>query len=91
MTKLSVLLPTYNEEAMIEDCIKSVRWADEILVVDSYSTDITLDIAREYGARIIQHETDHLNGILFVDRLSSVKRQLLAKTLEEMTQAGDDS
>jgi glycosyltransferase involved in cell wall biosynthesis len=56
MTKLSVLLPTYNEEAMIVDCLESVKWADEILVVDSYSTDSTLEIARRYGARILQHE-----------------------------------
>jgi glycosyltransferase involved in cell wall biosynthesis len=33
-----------------------VKWADEILVVDSFSKDETLDICREYGARIIQHE-----------------------------------
>lgn len=56
MTKVSVLLPTYNEEAYVRDCLESVKWADEILVVDSYSTDHTLEIAREYGARIIQHE-----------------------------------
>lgn len=56
MAKLTVLLPTYNEEAMIVDCLESVKWADEILVVDSYSTDRTLESARQYGARIIQHE-----------------------------------
>ncbi len=56
MTKLSVLLPTYNEESMIMDCIESVRWADEILVVDSHSSDQTLNIADRYGARIIQHQ-----------------------------------
>ena len=53
---LSVLLPTYNNEAIIRDCLESVKWADELLVVDSFSTDRTLDICREYGARIIQHE-----------------------------------
>jgi glycosyltransferase involved in cell wall biosynthesis len=56
MAKLSVLLPTYNEEEMILDCLESVKWADEILVVDSYSMDRTLEIVRKYGARIIQHE-----------------------------------
>src|SRR5689334_24008024 len=56
MSKLSVLLPTYNEEAVLTDCLESVKWADEILVVDSYSTDRTLDIVRKYDARIIQHE-----------------------------------
>ena len=35
MAKLSVLLPTYNEEQMILDCLELVKWADEILVVDS--------------------------------------------------------
>jgi glycosyltransferase involved in cell wall biosynthesis len=56
MAKLSVLLPTYNEENNLEACLESVRWADEILIIDSYSTDKTLEIARTYGARIIQHE-----------------------------------
>ncbi|MCL4486530.1 MAG: glycosyltransferase family 2 protein [Chloroflexi bacterium] len=53
---LSVLLPTYNNEAIIRDCLKSVKWADEILVVDSFSTDSTIEICREYGAHVIQHE-----------------------------------
>jgi glycosyltransferase involved in cell wall biosynthesis len=54
--KLSILLPTYNEQNTVEACLESVKWADEILVVDSYSTDQTLAIAKRYGARIIQHE-----------------------------------
>lgn len=54
--RLSVLLPTFNNEGLIRECLESVKWADEILVVDSYSTDATLEICREYGARIIQHE-----------------------------------
>ena len=54
--KLSVLLPTYNCAEIVRRTLESVKWADEILVVDSYSTDKTLDICREYGARIIQHE-----------------------------------
>lgn len=53
---ISVLLPTYNCADIIRPTLKSIKWADEILVVDSYSTDETLDICREYGARIIQHE-----------------------------------
>ena len=54
--KLSVLLPTFNNAAIIRPTLECVKWADEILVVDSFSTDATLDICREYGARIIQHE-----------------------------------
>lgn len=56
MAKVSVLLPTFNEEKAIRECLESIKWADEILVVDSYSTDHTLEIVRKYGARIIQHE-----------------------------------
>ncbi len=56
MEKLSVLLPTFNSQELIRDCLEAFRWADEILVVDSFSTDQTLDICKEYGARIIQHE-----------------------------------
>ncbi len=54
--QLSILVPTFNNEKIIRDCLESVKWADEILVADSFSTDRTLDICREYGARIIQHE-----------------------------------
>ena len=41
---LSVVITTYNEDANIADCIESVLWADEILVVDSFSTDRTVEI-----------------------------------------------
>lgn len=54
--KISVLLPTFNNAEIIRATLASIQWADEILVVDSFSTDSTLDICREYGARIIQHE-----------------------------------
>jgi glycosyltransferase involved in cell wall biosynthesis len=55
-TKLSVLVPTYNCQAHLRECLESVKWADEILIVDSFSTDATLTIAREYAHRIVQHE-----------------------------------
>jgi glycosyltransferase involved in cell wall biosynthesis len=51
-----VLIPCFNEEKNIDDCLKSVSWADEIFVVDSFSTDRTLEIARKYTDRIVQHE-----------------------------------
>jgi len=57
--RLTVIVPTYNEEEMIRDCLQSVLFADEILVVDSFSTDRTLEIARELGARLIQREFDY--------------------------------
>jgi glycosyltransferase involved in cell wall biosynthesis len=54
--KLSVIIPCYNEENNITQCLESVTWADEILVVDSFSTDKTVEIARKYTDRILQHE-----------------------------------
>jgi glycosyltransferase involved in cell wall biosynthesis len=51
--KLSVTIITKNEEADIGEAIASVAWADEILVVDSHSTDRTVDIARSANARVI--------------------------------------
>ena len=48
---LSVIVITKNEEAMIRRCLESVQWADEIIVVDSGSTDRTLTIAEELNAR----------------------------------------
>jgi len=50
---LSIAIVTLNEEANLPRTLASVRWADEIVVVDSGSTDRTCDIAREYGARVI--------------------------------------
>ncbi len=50
------LITTYNEEAHIREAIESVLWADEIRVVDSYSTDKTVEYAQQYPkVRVIQH------------------------------------
>lgn len=49
---ISVLIPTLNEARNIADCVASVAWADEIVVVDSGSTDGTQELARDKGARI---------------------------------------
>lgn len=53
MKPFSVAIITYNEEDRIRDCIESVLFADDIVVVDSCSTDRTTTIARELGARVI--------------------------------------
>lgn len=56
MIKLSVVIITYNEERNIERCINSVKaLADDILVVDSFSTDNTCELALKNGARVIKH------------------------------------
>jgi len=53
---ITVILPCYNESENIRACLESLTWADEILVVDSFSTDNTLEIAREFTDRILQRE-----------------------------------
>jgi|YNPNPStandDraft_1061719.scaffolds.fasta_scaffold28527_3 glycosyltransferase involved in cell wall biosynthesis len=53
---LSVVINTFNEEKNIRDCLETVRWADEIIVVDMYSDDRTVEIAREYTDKIFFHE-----------------------------------
>ncbi len=52
MTTISAVLIAKNEEINIENCLKTVQWADEIIVVDSGSTDKTQEIARKFTTRI---------------------------------------
>ena len=52
--KLSVYILAFNEEAKIADTIKSVLWADEVVVIDSFSTDQTVEISEKLGARVVQ-------------------------------------
>lgn len=53
---LSVILITKNEAGNIRECLTSVSWADEIIVVDSGSTDGTPQIAQEMGAKVYSHD-----------------------------------
>jgi len=53
---LSILLPTLNEEKNIKYALESVKWANEIFIIDSFSTDKTLEIAKNYSnVKIFQH------------------------------------
>jgi glycosyltransferase involved in cell wall biosynthesis len=56
MAKLSAILITKNEAANIRACLESVAWADEIIVVDSGSSDGTAEICRELGAHVYVHD-----------------------------------
>ena len=58
VTKLPISLAviTLNEEANIERCIRSVPFVDDVIVVDSYSTDRTKEIAEKCGARVLQEK-----------------------------------
>jgi glycosyltransferase involved in cell wall biosynthesis len=56
---ISILILTLNEEANIPDCLESVKWSDDIVVLDSFSTDRTVEIAKKAGARVIQRKFDN--------------------------------
>ena len=54
--KISVTIRTFNEEKNLKACLESVSWADEIVVIDSKSTDNTVAIAREFTDKVIIQE-----------------------------------
>jgi glycosyltransferase involved in cell wall biosynthesis len=55
MDTLTALIITQNAAEVLDDCLASVRWADEIVVVDSGSTDDTCSVARQYTNKVIFH------------------------------------
>lgn len=80
MSTLSVIIPTYNEIDYIEDAVKSVDFADQIIVIDSFSTDGTKEKALSLGCTVLQrkfdnfsnqknHAISHVTGdwVLFID------------------------
>lgn len=92
MPKITVIIPTFNEEAYLEDALFSVSFADEIIVVDSFSTDKTPEIANKYGVKFLQRKFDNFSNqknfalkeasgdwILFVDADERVTHSLEAE------------
>jgi glycosyltransferase involved in cell wall biosynthesis len=53
---VSVLIMTLDEEVNLPACLASVAWSDDIVVLDSFSSDKTVEIAKAAGARVYQHE-----------------------------------
>lgn len=95
MPTLSVIIPTYNEIAYIEDAIKSVDFADEIIVIDSFSTDGTKEKAIALGCNVFERKFDNFSNqknhvillakgdwILFVDADERVTQKLKLEILE---------
>ncbi len=86
---LSAIVVCFNEEQNIGACLESLSWCDEIVVVDSFSTDRTVEIARQYTDRIIQrpwpgyreqkafaHSQATLEWVLLVDADEQVTPEL---------------
>jgi glycosyltransferase involved in cell wall biosynthesis len=57
--KISAIVTTHNEEKNIEKCLASIQWADEILVIDSFSTDNTLMLCEKFGATVLQRKYNY--------------------------------
>ena len=55
---LSVMVMTKDEEKNIAECLESIAWAKDIIVLDDCSTDRTCDIAKHYGARVVERKLD---------------------------------
>jgi glycosyltransferase involved in cell wall biosynthesis len=61
MIRVSAVVNTRNEEANLPGCLESLRWADEIVVVDMHSEDRTVAIASDFGCHVVQHPlTDYV-------------------------------
>ncbi|MDP8232443.1 MAG: glycosyltransferase family 2 protein, partial [Candidatus Zophobacter franzmannii] len=56
MSKLSVAIIVKNEEYNLPRMLESIKWADEIVILDTGSTDRTMQIAQEFGAKLYQSE-----------------------------------
>jgi len=56
---ISILILTLNEEVNLPICLESVKWSDDIVVLDSFSSDRTAEIAKAFGARVIQRKFDN--------------------------------
>ena len=58
MSKITAIIPTFNEEIHIEEAIQSVQFADEIIIIDSFSTDNTVKIAKKHNVVLIKRIFD---------------------------------
>ena len=94
---ISALAISYNEESNIEKFIESLSFADEIIIVDSNSTDKTVDIANKYNCKILQRKFDNFSNqknhalqfancdwVLFVDADERIPFQLQVQIIDAM-------
>lgn len=62
MESVAALVLAYNEEENIEECLESIKWIDEIIVIDSYSKDKTVDLSRKYTNKVYQRKFDNFSS-----------------------------
>ena len=58
MIKISAVVSAYNEEKNIEKCLKSLKFADELIVIDNGSTDKTGELAKKYADKVLTQKND---------------------------------
>lgn len=56
--KISVVIITKNEQENIKDCLESVKWVDEIVIIDDCSSDNTVQICKDFGAKVVIHKSN---------------------------------
>jgi len=89
MKKISAVIITKNEEKNISRCLDSVRWCDEIIIVDDYSSDNTQNIAMKYGVKLYKRKLKNFSDqrnyaikkasfdwILFIDADEVISKNL---------------
>ena len=95
---ISVVVLTKNEEKNIEECLKTLQWCDEIVVVDDFSTDKTVSLAKRLGAKIFERnlEDDFYQQrnfglgkatgewVLFIDADERVSQNLASEIREQV-------
>ncbi|MBM3205368.1 glycosyltransferase family 2 protein [Candidatus Shapirobacteria bacterium] len=103
MAKISVIINTINEEENLKGCLKSIGWVQEIVVVDMYSEDKTVALAKKAGAKVFFRKFSPYveparnfaiskatgDWILILDPDEEVSPSL-AKTLQELSQNSQD-
>ncbi|MEN8123688.1 MAG: glycosyltransferase family 2 protein [Bacteroidota bacterium] len=63
MEKLTAIIPTFNEQHNVVDAIESVLFADEVIVIDSYSSDNTTTLAKKKNVTVIQHKFNNFSSM----------------------------
>lgn len=98
MNNLSVVVLTHNEEESIVDCLESVNFANEIVIIDDNSTDRTVDLAKRYTNNVHAHPLNgnfasqrnyalnlvHNSWVLFVDADERVSEKLKDEILKSI-------
>ena len=83
MSKVSVYIIAYNEAEKVRATLESVAWADEVIVVDSHSTDGTQEIAQSMGAQVVQVDFkgfgDFFERCLCILRVSKIKQVIFKR------------